>query len=84
MDYSGGQGGRWELKASYGIVVISDTDSHFSSIMSDQSIEDNDMPAEINFSKGTRGLHHISTDAEVLMPASIEKSDREYFSDKER
>jgi hypothetical protein len=50
--------------------VISDTDGHFSSIMSDQPIENNAMPDEIDFSKGTRGLDHISTDAEVLMPAS--------------
>jgi hypothetical protein len=50
--------------------------------MSDQPIEDNDMPAEIDFSKGTRGLHHIAPDAKVLMPASIEKSVWAYFSDK--
>ena len=50
--------------------------------MSDQPIENDDMPAEIDFSKGTRGLHHISPDAKVLMPASIEKSVWAYFSDK--
>jgi len=27
--------------------------------MSDQPIDDMDMPAEIDFSKGIRGLHHI-------------------------
>ena len=40
------------------------------------------MPAEIDFSKGVRGLHHIPDDAKVLMPASIERSVWEYFSDK--
>ena len=50
--------------------------------MSDQPIEDNNMPAEIDLSKGVRGLHHISPDAKVLMSASIEKSVWAYFSDK--
>ena len=50
--------------------------------MSDQPIEDNDMPAEINFRKGVRGLHYIPTAAMVLMPASIEKSVWTYFSGK--
>ncbi len=48
--------------------------------MSDQSIEDNDMPAEIDFSKGVRGLHHIPAGAKILMPASIEKSVWTYFA----
>ena len=43
---------------------------------------DNDMPAEIDFSKGVRGLHQIPPDAKVLMPASIEQSIWEYFSGK--
>jgi hypothetical protein len=42
--------------------------------MSNQPIEDNDLPAEIDFSKGVRGLHHIPPGAKVPMPASIEKS----------
>ncbi|MBZ5727335.1 MAG: hypothetical protein LAP87_20345 [Acidobacteriia bacterium] len=50
--------------------------------MNNQPGEDNDMPAEIDFSKGVRGLHHIPPDAEVLMPASIERSVWEYFSGK--
>jgi hypothetical protein len=50
--------------------------------MSSQPIEDKDMPAEIDFSKGARGLHHIPPGATVLMPASIEKSVWAYFSDK--
>jgi hypothetical protein len=52
--------------------------------MSNQPIEDedNDMPAEIDFSQGVRGLHHIPPGAKVLMPASIEKSVWTYFSGK--
>jgi hypothetical protein len=50
--------------------------------MKDQPIDDVDMPAEIDFSKGIRGLHHILPGAKVLMPASIERSVWEYFSDK--
>jgi hypothetical protein len=51
-------------------------------LMSDQPIENSEMPAEIDFSKGVRGLHHISPGARVLMPASIEKSVWVYFSGK--
>lgn len=40
------------------------------------------MPAEVNFSKGVRGLHHISSKEKVMMPTSIEKSVWEYFSGK--
>ncbi len=47
--------------------------------MNNQSKEDN-MPAEIAFSKGVRGLHHIPPGARVLMPVSIERSVWEYFS----
>jgi len=50
--------------------------------MNNRPSEDNDMPAEIDFSKGVRGLHHIPPDARVLMPASIERSVWEYFSGK--
>jgi hypothetical protein len=39
-----------------------------------------EMPAEIDFRKGVRGLHHIPPSAKVLMPVSIEKSVWEYFS----
>ena len=38
--------------------------------MSNQPIEDTDVPAEIDFSKGVRGLHHIPPGDKVLMPAS--------------
>ncbi len=44
--------------------------------------EKNDMPADIDFSKGVRGLHHIPPGAKVLMPVSIEKGVWEYFSGK--
>ena len=37
--------------------------------MSNQSIDENDMPAEIDFSQGKRGVHHFSPGATVLMPA---------------
>ena len=50
--------------------------------MSDQPIDDVDMPAEIDFSKGTRGLYHIPPGAKVVMPALIERSVWEYFSGK--
>jgi len=49
--------------------------------MKDRPI-DADMPAEIDFSKGIRGLHHTPPGARVLMPASIERSVWEYFSGK--
>jgi hypothetical protein len=44
--------------------------------------DDDDMPAEIDFSKGVRGLHHIPTGAKVLMPLLIERGVWEYFSGK--
>jgi hypothetical protein len=40
------------------------------------------MPAEIDFSKGVRKLHHVPSDARVLVPASIEREVWEYFSGK--
>ena len=50
--------------------------------MNNQPLEDDGMPAEIDFSKGVRGLHHVPSEARVLMPASIERSVWEYFSGK--
>ncbi len=50
--------------------------------MSDHTIEDDEMPAEIDFSEGVRGLHHVSPNAKVFLPASIERSVWEYFSRK--
>ena len=49
--------------------------------MTNQPI-DEEMPAEIDFSKATRGRHHIPGAATVFLPASIEKSVWEYFSEK--
>jgi hypothetical protein len=49
--------------------------------MSNQQTDDN-MPNEIDFAKGIRGLHHIPSGARVLMPASIERSVWTYFSGK--
>lgn len=43
---------------------------------------DDDMPAEIDFSKGVRGVHHIPPEAKVFVPASIEREIWEYFSGK--
>ncbi len=42
--------------------------------MSDQPVEDDEMAAEIDFSAGVRGLHHIPVDAQVFLPTSIEQS----------
>jgi hypothetical protein len=41
---------------------------------------DDDTPAEIDFSKGVRGFHHIPPSAKVFVPASIERGVCEYFS----
>lgn len=43
---------------------------------------DEAMPAEIDFGKAARGRHHIPAEATVFLPASIERSVWEYFSDK--
>ena len=45
-------------------------------------MSDDEMPAEIDFSKGVRGLHHIPPGAKVLVPVSIERAVWEYFSGK--
>ncbi len=50
--------------------------------MSNRAFEDDDMPAEVDFSKGVRGLHHIPPGARVFLPASIERSVWEYFAGK--
>jgi len=50
--------------------------------MSQPPLEDDDMPDEIDFGKGVRGLHHIPPGSKVLMPVSIERSVWEYFSSK--
>jgi hypothetical protein len=50
--------------------------------MSDQAFEKDEMPAEVDFSQGVRGLHHIPPGAKVFLPASIEQSVWEYFAGK--
>lgn len=50
--------------------------------MDDRPMDGDDMPAEIDFSKGVRGLHHIPSGAKVLLPVSIERGVWEYFSGK--
>ena len=50
--------------------------------MNQRTAGEDEMPAEINFSKGVRGLHRVPEGAMVLMPASIEKGVWEYFSGK--
>ena len=50
--------------------------------MSNQPTENDDMPDEIDFSRGVRGLHHIPPGAKVFLPASIERSVWKYFSEK--
>ena len=50
--------------------------------MKNQPIENDDMPDEIDFSTGSRGLHHIPPQSKVFLPASIERSVWEYFSGK--
>lgn len=49
--------------------------------MTNQAIDD-EMPEEIDFSKAERGRHHIPAEAVVFLPASIERSVWEYFSNK--
>ena len=50
--------------------------------MSNQPAEKDDLPEEIDFSRGVRGLHHIPSGAKVFFPVSIERSVWEYFSGK--
>lgn len=50
--------------------------------MSERPTDDDEMPAEIDFSKGVRGHHHIPASAKVFLPAAIERSVWEYFSSK--
>jgi hypothetical protein len=50
--------------------------------MNSQPIDDDEMPAEIDFSAGTRGLHHVPAGSKIFLPASIEKGVWEYFAGK--
>ncbi len=43
---------------------------------------DDEIPAEIDFSQAKRRAHHIPDQAATFMPTSIERSVGEYFSDK--
>jgi len=43
---------------------------------------DEEMPAEIDFSNGARGRHHIPGEAAVFLPVSIERGVWEYFAEK--
>ncbi|MFN0103737.1 MAG: hypothetical protein ACKV2U_16820 [Bryobacteraceae bacterium] len=49
--------------------------------MDNETIDD-EMPAEIDFSKAERGRHHMPAASQVFLPVSIERSVWEYFSDK--
>lgn len=50
--------------------------------MSDHSLEHDEMPANIDFSEGQRGLHSIPSGAKVFLPVAIERTVWEYFSGK--
>jgi hypothetical protein len=50
--------------------------------MRDPIVKDDEIPAEIDFSNATRGLHHIRSSVKVFLPAFIERSVWEYFSRK--
>jgi macrodomain Ter protein organizer (MatP/YcbG family) len=50
--------------------------------VNNRPVDNDDMPAEIDFSQGVRGLHHIHHGAKVLMPVSIERAVWEYLSRK--
>lgn len=49
--------------------------------MSDTPLCD-EIPPEIDFSKGVRGLHHIKVGDRVFVPTSVEREVWEYFFDK--
>lgn len=49
--------------------------------MSDYPVEDK-MPANIDFSKGARGVHSIPSGSKVFLPVAIERTVWEYFSGK--
>ena len=50
--------------------------------MKSEPVKNDEMPSEVDFSKGTRGLHHVPAGARVFIPAAIERSVWEYFSAK--
>jgi hypothetical protein len=42
-------------------------------LMNNRPMDENDMPVEIDFSKGVRLLHHLPPGDHVPMPVSIER-----------
>ena len=50
--------------------------------MSDHPIEHDEMPANIDFSEGRRGLHSFPAGAKFFLPVAIERTVWEYFSGK--
>ena len=42
--------------------------------MTNKSMDEDEMPPEIDFSNASRGLHHVPADATVFLPAAIERS----------
>jgi hypothetical protein len=48
--------------------------------MSKPSAVDDEMPAEIDFSTGIRGLHYIAPGTQVFLPTAIEQSVWEHYS----
>lgn len=50
--------------------------------MNDHRIEHDEMPANIDFKEGRRGLHSIPEGAKVFLPVAIERTVWEYFSGK--
>jgi hypothetical protein len=47
--------------------------------MTNQPTDESEIPAEVDFNKGVRGLHHIPRGAKVMIPVAIERSVWEYF-----
>ena len=45
--------------------------------MNNPPVDDDRMPAEIDFSKGARGLHHIPDGTRVFLPTDVLKRDIE-------
>ena len=50
--------------------------------MINRTIDKDEMPEEIDFSKASRGRHCVPADAKIFLPALIERSVWEYFSEK--
>ena len=50
--------------------------------MTDQTIDKDEMPEEIDFGKASRGRHYVPAEAKIFLPALIERSVWEYFSEK--